>query len=54
MSEECVDISIIPRPDADEALKERLISFHRRLTHLDNTELAKVFEEVHHPSAHIP
>ncbi|PKS11166.1 hypothetical protein jhhlp_002927 [Lomentospora prolificans] len=45
VSEECVDISIIPRPDADEALKERLISFHRRLTHLDNTELAKVFEE---------
>lgn len=41
-----VNISIIPRPDADEDLKAKLLAFQRRLVELDNDALAKVFEEV--------
>lgn len=42
---ESVSITIIPRPQADEALKKKLREFHRTATKLDNDELAKVFEE---------
>ncbi|KXJ94873.1 interferon-induced GTP-binding protein Mx2 [Microdochium bolleyi] len=42
---ESVSITIIPRPQADEALKEKLRGFQRSATKLDNNELAKVFED---------
>ncbi|PNY26228.1 Interferon-induced GTP-binding protein Mx1 [Tolypocladium capitatum] len=41
-----VVISIIPRPDANEELKKKLLGFHRRIDgELDNIELANVFHE---------
>ncbi|XDG04757.1 hypothetical protein ABKA04_004372 [Annulohypoxylon sp. FPYF3050] len=40
-----VDVSIIPRPDADETLKSRLLGFQRHITELDNDQLAEIFEE---------
>ncbi|KAL4868373.1 hypothetical protein BDV12DRAFT_197247 [Aspergillus spectabilis] len=42
-----VYVSIIPRPDADKALKTRLLKFQRRLTEFDNNELARIFDEAH-------
>ncbi|CBF89292.1 hypothetical protein AN0534.2 [Aspergillus nidulans FGSC A4] len=42
-----VFISIIPRSDTDKALKLRLLKFQRRLTEIDNNELAKIFDEAH-------
>lgn len=45
-NESSVTISIIPRPDADEELKERLLKFGRRGTDLDNDALAAIFKEV--------
>lgn len=45
-SHESVLISIIPRPDADEGLKARLLQFQRRTTAMNNDDLAKIFEEV--------
>ncbi|KAI0381210.1 interferon-induced GTP-binding protein Mx2 [Hypomontagnella monticulosa] len=44
-SQKSVTVSIIPRPDADEALKTRLLGFHRHLTKIDNKDLAKIFKE---------
>lgn len=41
-----VSISIIPRPDASEKLKEELLGFQRELRGLDNERLACIFEEV--------
>ncbi|KAI1086904.1 interferon-induced GTP-binding protein Mx2 [Rostrohypoxylon terebratum] len=40
-----VNVSIIPRPDADETLKSRLLEFQRHITELDNDQLAEIFEE---------
>ncbi|UNI20621.1 hypothetical protein JDV02_006691 [Purpureocillium takamizusanense] len=40
-----VAISIIPRPDADDALKAELLAFERRFTEIDNDQLANVFQE---------
>ncbi|KAI1371580.1 interferon-induced GTP-binding protein Mx2 [Hypoxylon crocopeplum] len=42
---EGVTISIIPRPDADETLKSRLLEFQRHVTKIDNYDLVKIFEE---------
>lgn len=44
--ESSIHISIIPRPDAGDALKERLAKFQRRVASLDDATLAGVFEEV--------
>lgn len=44
--EESVTVSIIPRPNANETLKSRLLQFHRRVTEIGNHDLAKIFEEV--------
>ena len=44
-AERKVSISIIPRPDAEGSLKERLLAFHRELSHMTNEDLARVFEE---------
>lgn len=41
-----IQVSIIPRPDADDALKERLVKFQRSVESLDNDALAGVFKEV--------
>ncbi|RCI14100.1 hypothetical protein L249_8074 [Ophiocordyceps polyrhachis-furcata BCC 54312] len=41
-----VHVSIIPRPEANDELKARLLAFHRRSTELDNDELVKIFNEV--------
>lgn len=41
-----VAISIIPRPDADDKLKAKLLAFQRQLTKIDNDELAKIFQDV--------
>lgn len=41
-----VNVSIIPRPDADEELKTRLLAFQHRFTELENDELANIFIEV--------
>ena len=49
-TQKSVIISIIPRPDADEALKVRLLQFQRFITETDNVELASVFEEVSFPA----
>ncbi|KAK7530166.1 interferon-induced GTP-binding protein Mx2 [Phyllosticta citribraziliensis] len=38
-------VTIIPRPDADETLKAKLLQFKRHLTSIDGNSLAKVFEE---------
>ncbi|KAI0502737.1 P-loop containing nucleoside triphosphate hydrolase protein [Xylaria bambusicola] len=43
---EGVSISIIPRPDVDEALKAELLAFRRDLPTLDNDKLAVIFAEV--------
>ncbi|KND89637.1 Interferon-induced GTP-binding protein Mx1 [Tolypocladium ophioglossoides CBS 100239] len=41
-----VAISIIPRPDANEELKMKLLGFHRHIDgELDNDELANIFHE---------
>ncbi|KAI2464835.1 interferon-induced GTP-binding protein Mx2 [Annulohypoxylon bovei var. microspora] len=40
-----VNVSIIPRPDADETLKSRLLQFQRQITEIDNHRLTKIFEE---------
>ncbi|KAI1098467.1 interferon-induced GTP-binding protein Mx2 [Jackrogersella minutella] len=40
-----INVSIIPRPDAEETLKTRLLQFQRRVSELDNEHLAKIFEE---------
>ncbi|PHH75692.1 hypothetical protein CDD80_2181 [Ophiocordyceps camponoti-rufipedis] len=40
-----VGISIIPRPDADDKLKAKLLGFHRELSELSGENLAAVFEE---------
>ncbi|KAG8160026.1 hypothetical protein KVR01_010663 [Diaporthe batatas] len=44
-AEEGIVVSIIPRPDADETLKAKLLQFQRHLSSIDNDELVKVFEE---------
>ncbi|RDA86121.1 hypothetical protein CP532_1164 [Ophiocordyceps camponoti-leonardi (nom. inval.)] len=41
-----VHVSIIPRPDANDELKARLLAFNRRSTELENDELVKIFSEV--------
>ncbi|RDA91020.1 hypothetical protein CP533_2545 [Ophiocordyceps camponoti-saundersi (nom. inval.)] len=41
-----VNVSIIPRPDADDGLKAKLLAFQRRSTELGNDELVKIFDEV--------
>ncbi|KAL4763654.1 uncharacterized protein BDW70DRAFT_157665 [Aspergillus foveolatus] len=46
-SQKSVSVSIISRPDADKALKSRLLKFQRRLMEIDNDELAKIFDEAH-------
>ncbi|KAL4924504.1 P-loop containing nucleoside triphosphate hydrolase protein [Aspergillus undulatus] len=46
-SQKSVFVSIIPRPDADKALKTRLHEFQRRLTEIDNDELANILDEAH-------
>lgn len=43
---QAVSISIIPRPDADDELKAKLLAFHRSFTTLDDDGLAKIFTEV--------
>ncbi|KAI1079139.1 P-loop containing nucleoside triphosphate hydrolase protein [Whalleya microplaca] len=40
-----VAVSIIPRPDADETLKARLLQFQRGFVEMNNSELTKLFEE---------
>lgn len=40
-----VVISIIPRPDAGEELKVKLLKFRRQMTEIDNDELAKIFQD---------
>ncbi|KLU91201.1 hypothetical protein MAPG_09723 [Magnaporthiopsis poae ATCC 64411] len=40
-----VVISIIPRPDAGEELKVKLLKFRRQMTEIDNDELAAIFED---------
>ncbi|KAH8752834.1 hypothetical protein F5883DRAFT_433012, partial [Diaporthe sp. PMI_573] len=42
---EGVLISIIPRPDADETLKARLLQFTRHWSNIDSNELAIIFKE---------
>lgn len=44
-TEQSVLISIIPRPQADEALKAQLQQFERRITDIDNDDLAGVFNQ---------
>lgn len=39
-------ISIIPRPSADEMLKTKLLEFKRRLSSMNDNDLANVFKEV--------
>lgn len=41
-----VVVSIIPRPDASDALKARLRKFHRKVDGLKGDELAAIFESV--------
>lgn len=41
-----VEVSIIPRPDADDALKARLRAFRRSVENLDGNQLAVIFEDV--------
>ncbi|KAJ0335216.1 hypothetical protein COL922a_009549 [Colletotrichum nupharicola] len=43
--EKGVIVSIIPRPDADETLKAKLLQFKRHLSSIDGSDLASVFEE---------
>ncbi|KAI0880906.1 interferon-induced GTP-binding protein Mx2 [Annulohypoxylon maeteangense] len=44
-AQKSVNVSIIPRPDADEALKARLLEFHRQITTMNNKRLTKIFED---------
>ncbi|KAL1848164.1 hypothetical protein Daus18300_013678 [Diaporthe australafricana] len=44
-AEKGIVVSIIPRPDADERLKTKLLQFKRHLSSIDSDELASVFEE---------
>lgn len=41
----CVEVSIIPRPDADDALKTRLRAFRRSVENLDGYQLVEFFLE---------
>lgn len=41
-----VRISIIPRPDANEELKAKLLSFEKSFVELTNDELSSVFKNV--------
>lgn len=41
-------ITIIPRPDANEVLKQRLRNFHRCLDEMDAQDLADIFEDANH------
>lgn len=41
-----ISITIIPRPGADDALKERLVAFHRQMEGMNNETLAQIFKEV--------
>ncbi|KAK8172501.1 P-loop containing nucleoside triphosphate hydrolase protein [Phyllosticta citrichinensis] len=51
-AESGVRVTIIPRPDADETLKTKLLQFKRHLSSIDGNNLANVFEEFSpHPSA---
>ncbi|KAK2738282.1 interferon-induced GTP-binding protein Mx1 [Colletotrichum kahawae] len=43
--EKGIIVSIIPRPDADETLKAKLLQFKRHLSSIDGSDLASVFEE---------
>ncbi|OAQ62498.1 interferon-induced GTP-binding protein Mx2 [Purpureocillium lilacinum] len=40
-----VAVSIIPRPDADDELKAKLLAFRRELTEICNDELTKIFQD---------
>ncbi|KAM4065488.1 dynamin family protein [Hirsutella rhossiliensis] len=40
-----VTVSIIPRPDADDKLKAKLLGFNRQINDLSNDDLAKIFQE---------
>ena len=44
--QEGVKISIIPRPHAESALKEKLKKFRRRVPVIEGATFAQVFEEV--------
>ncbi|KAK8159293.1 interferon-induced GTP-binding protein Mx2 [Phyllosticta citrichinensis] len=44
-AESGVRVTIIPRPDADETLKTKLLQFKRHLSSIDGNNLANVFEE---------
>ncbi|KAI1458589.1 interferon-induced GTP-binding protein Mx2 [Annulohypoxylon moriforme] len=44
-AQKSVHVSIIPRPDADEALKTRLLKFQRQSTEMNNKRLTKIFED---------
>ncbi|KAI0456741.1 interferon-induced GTP-binding protein Mx2 [Xylaria acuta] len=44
-AQEGVNVSIIPRPDADETLKAGLAQFRRRLSKLENEQLTTIFKE---------
>ncbi|KAH0421177.1 interferon-induced GTP-binding protein Mx1 [Colletotrichum camelliae] len=43
--EKGIIVSVIPRPDADETLKFKLLQFKRHLSSIDGSDLASVFEE---------
>lgn len=43
-----VSITIIPRPDANDAIKQRLRSFHRCLDEMNPQDLADIFVEANH------
>jgi GTPase SAR1 family protein len=51
--EKSVIVSIIPRADAGESLKKRLLDFQHRVAELDNVDIVKIFEEVHTVAQHI-
>lgn len=44
-----VTMSIIPRPDADDELKAKLLAFRRRFFKLTNDELSEIFRDVYTP-----
>lgn len=48
-TENSIVVSIIPHVDADETLKTRLLQFQRCIKEINNTNLAKIFEEVCQP-----
>lgn len=43
-----VSITIIPRPDANDIVKQRLRKFHRYLDEMNEQDLADVFEDANH------